>query len=115
MGHTQTKGVQDAPNELGQARALLRHTQFECQLTGHPDKAWVSKPLAAIKLVYAYDTLAPNTTHMHTTCIWQHPEVIDQELAKERDAGWILGPFTISPIYSLHCSGLRAIPQKNGE
>ena len=46
---------------------------------------------------------------------FQHPEIIDQVLAKERVTGRILGPFTTSPIYPLHCSGLGAIPKRNGK
>ena len=51
---------------------------------------------------------------MHTTCL-RHSSTIDQELSKECDAGHILGPFTTSPIYPLHCSGLGTIPKKNGK
>ena len=46
---------------------------------------------------------------------FQHPEVIDQQLAKEVDAGRILGPFTTPPIYPLHCLCLSAIPKKNSK
>ena len=49
MGHTRAKGVQNALNELSGAQTLLRHAQFERELAGHPDKAWVSKLLTTIK------------------------------------------------------------------
>ena len=41
-GHTLANGVQNAPNELSRAQTPLRHTQFEYELVGYPDKAWVS-------------------------------------------------------------------------
>ena len=47
-GHTRAKGVQNTPNELSRAQTPLRHAQFERELAGHPDKAWVSKLLTAI-------------------------------------------------------------------
>ena len=116
-GHTRAKGVQGAPNELSGAHTPLRHAQFERELTGHPDKAWVSKLLTAIKIGVRIGHTGPrHYTHARNlSSAFQHPEVIDQELAKECDAGRILGPFTTSPIYPLQCSGLGAIPKKNGK
>ena len=49
-GHTWAKGLQNAPNELSGAQTPLRHAQFERELAGHPNKAWVSKLLTAIKI-----------------------------------------------------------------
>ena len=116
-GHTRAKGVQGAPNELSQAHTPLRHAQFEHELAGHPDKAWVSKLLTAIKIGVriGHMGLRHYTHARNLSSAFQYPEVIDQELAKECDAGRILGPFTTSPIYPLQCSGLGAIPKKNGK
>ena len=116
-GHTRAKGVQNAPNELSGALTPLQHAQFERKLAGHPDKAWVSKLLTAIKIGVRIGHTGPrHYTHARNLSLaFQHPEVIDQELAKEHDAGRILGPFTTPPIYPLHCSGLGMIPKKNGK
>ena len=116
-GHTRAKGVQGTPNELSRAHIPLRHAQFERELAGHPDKAWVSKLLTAIKIGVRIGHTGPrHYTHARNlSSAFQHPEVIDQELAKEYDAGRILGPFTTSPIYPLQCSGLGAIARKNGK
>ena len=96
--------------------AELEHLS-ERELAGHPDKAWVSKLLTAIKIdVCIGHTGSRHYTHAHIlSSSFQHPEVIDQELAKERDAGHMLGPFTTSPIYPPHCSGLCTVPKKNGK
>ena len=116
-GHTWAKSVQNAPNELSGAQTPLRHVQFERELAGHPDKAWVSKVLTAIKIGVRIGHTDPrHYTHARNlSSAFQHPEVIDQELAKERDVGRILGPFTTTLIYPLHCSGFGAIPKKNGK
>ena len=45
---------------------------------------------------------------------FKQPEVIDAELAKERAAGRVLGPFATPPLPRLHCSGLGAVPKKDG-
>ena len=116
-GHTQANGVQNTPNELSGAQTPLRHAQFERELAGHPDKAWVSKLLTAIKIGVRIGHTGPRH-YTHATCP-QHSSTlrscIDQELANECDRGRILGPFTTPLIYPLHCSGLGTIPKKNGK
>ena len=87
-----------------------------CELAGLPDKALVSKLLTAIKIgVHIGHIGSRHYTHAsNLSSAFQHLEVIDQELANERDVGRILGPFMTSPIYPLHCLGLGAIPKRNG-
>ena len=106
-GHTMANGVQNAPNELSRAQTPLRHTQFERELVGHPDKAWVSRNRTHWPSIF--------THACNLSSAFQHPEVIDQELAKEVDASRILGPLTTPPIYPLHCLCLSAIPKKNSK
>ena len=123
-GHTRAKGVQNTPNELSRAQTPLRHAQlgnptWNLAAMGHTlttrsawkpklchsDKAWVSKLLTAIKIDVRIGHPGPrHYTHARNlSSAFQHPEVIDQELTKECDAGRILGPFTTSLIYPLHC------------
>ena len=42
---------------------------------------------------------------------FQHPHIIDAELAKERAAGRILGPFQLRLLINLHCSGVGVVPK----
>eukprot|EP00731_Ephydatia_muelleri_P025908 Em0018g8a len=44
----------------------------------------------------------------------QHSHIITMELAKEVEAGRVLGPFATPPMTTFRSSGLGAIPKKNG-
>ena len=46
---------------------------------------------------------------------FQHTHIIDEEIAKECDAGRILGPFETPQLESLKCSGVGVVPKKNGK
>ena len=46
---------------------------------------------------------------------FQHTHIIDEEIAKECDAGRILGPFETPPLENLKCSGVGVVPRKNGK
>ncbi len=46
---------------------------------------------------------------------FQNSHIIDKELQQELEAGHILGPFIHKPFPNLHCSGLGAVPKKNGK
>ena len=77
------KGCQSTPNELSWALTPLRHSQFECELAGHPEKAWVSKMLTAIKVEVCIGHTGPDTTHMHATCL-QYSGYINEQLHKNK-------------------------------
>ena len=115
-GRIPARGVPSAPSELPGAHTPLRHAQFEPELSQHPDKAWVSKLLHGlsfgVRLGYTgprQATFARNLPSAH-----EHPEAIETELTKECAAGRILGPYPRPPVPRLHCSGLGAVPKKNG-
>ena len=44
----------------------------------------------------------------------QHPNVIDDSLKKEIEAGCILGPFDNPPLPNYRCSGLGTVPKHDG-
>ncbi len=46
---------------------------------------------------------------------FQHTHIVDTEIAKECEAGRLLGPFTESPLENLKCSGVGVVPKKNGK
>ena len=48
------------------------------------------------------------------TSAFQHPEVIDESLHKERIENCIAGPYTQPPFPNLICSGLGTVPKSNG-
>ena len=50
----------------------------------------------------------------HLPSAFQHPTVIDSNLASECEARCILGPFHSSPLPNLHCSGLGLVPKHDG-
>ena len=50
----------------------------------------------------------------HLSSALQHPNVIDESLKKEAEAGHVLGPFNDPPLPNLWCSGLGAVPKHDG-
>ena len=95
----------------------LRHSQFESELVGHPNRGWVSWLIKSIQdgvhIGYKgvrYSQQAKNLCSSHI-----HPEVIEAELSKELTAGRIAGPYLVSPFHNTRCSGLGAVPKKNGK
>ena len=103
--------------ELQRAHTPLRRSQFVSELAHHPNKAFVSWLLDAIDNGVSLGYAGPRIPHSspYLTSAYTHSAVIDQELAKEREAGRILGPFTTPPIPNLRCSGLGVVPKKNGK
>ena len=94
----------------------LRHSEFETELSLHPDKAWVSWLLNGIANGVSVGFVGPHTPHLSRNLISasQHPLIISSELEKEVAAGRVLGPFEHIPTPSFRSSGLGAIPKKNG-
>ena len=90
--------------------------QFAHKLRNHPDKAWVARLIEGFRHGVRLGYTGP------LCLIWAcslpsaftHPEAIDAELAKVCAAGRICGPFQDPLFPNLHCSGLRAIPKKDG-
>ena len=117
MGHIRGSGARSTPTELPQrAQTTLRHAQFEHELAHHPDKVWISTLIHGltfgVRLGYTGPRLKMHARNLLSAR--KHPEAIDSELAKERAAGRILGPFQSPPMPHLHCSVLGAVPKKDG-
>ena len=117
MGLTQPRVAPSAPIELPPgAQTTLRHAQFERELAHHPDKAWVSSLLQRMKYGFrlGYTGTRTHSQARNLPSAAKHPEVIDAELAKEAAAGRVLGPFATPPLPRQRCSGLGAVPKKDG-
>ena len=117
LGTTLQKGAPRNPTEPQRAHTPLRHFQFERELKTHPDRAWVSWLLHGMKygVKIGYDGPRSLIKAKNLPSAYKHPHIIDAELAKECAAGRILGPLSSSPFPTLHCSGLGAVPKKNGK
>ena len=100
-----------------QAPTPLRRSQFEIELAQHPDKAWISWLLDGIKHGVRIGYFGPRQPLLsrNLTSANLHPHIITEELQKEVSAGRIIRPFATNPLPSLHCSGLGAVPKKNGK
>ena len=103
--------------ELQRAHTPLRHSQFERELALHPDKAFTSQLLTALQ--HGVDIgykgpVGPNDAR-NLPSAFQHPHIIDAELAKECAAGRILGPFDSRPLTNLRCSGVGVVPKKHNK
>ncbi len=105
------------PPEPRPAHTSLRYSQFETELALHPNKAWISWLLDGIdngvRIGYSGSRTSLTARNLRSAYLQSH--AIDKELQREVEAGHILGPFTHKPFPTLHCSGLGAIPKKNGK
>ena len=116
-GRIRGLGGPSAPIELPPgAHTTLRHAQFAHELAHHPHKAWVSSLLNGLRYgVRLGYKGARHPIHARNLLSSQrHPEAIDRELARECGAGRVLGPFPFPPLHNLCCSGLGAVPKKDG-
>ena len=141
-GHTPPRGAPSAPGELRRAHTHRRHAHLECrsvvpltptpldwqpctplrhaqfahELQNHPDNAWVARLLNGLRHGVRLGYTGPRcpTQARNLPSAFTHPEAIDAELAKECAAGRIRGPFQEPPFPNLHCSGLGAVPKKDG-
>ena len=95
----------------------LNAQHFAHELQHHPDQhralALIQGLQVGVRLGYSGPRRHFIATNLPSAR--QRPEVIDQELQKECKAGRILGPFSTLPLPRLHCSGLGAVPKKNGK
>ena len=94
----------------------LRRSQFASELESHHDKAWVSWLLNGITYGVSIGFSGPHTPYVSSNLpsAAQHSHIITMELAKEVEAGRVLGPFATPPMTTFRSSGLGAIPKKNG-
>ena len=93
MGNTWAKGVQSTPNELSRALTPLQQSQFEHKLAGH--HVWVSKMLIVIKIGVRIGHTDPQH-YAHACNLSSSFQIIDKELAKERDASLALSQAGVS-------------------
>ena len=79
-------------------------------------QVWVSALLHGMqhgfRLGYTGPCIPSRTRNLASAA--KHPEAVYSELAKECLAGRVLGPFPTSPLPCLRCSGLGAVPKKDG-
>ena len=94
----------------------LRPLIFARLLSNYPDQAFVSKLIKLLNTGFdiGYNgpegpLIAPN---LHSASL--HPEVIDEALSKEVNENRIAGPYLYPPLPNLRCSGLGAVPKKDG-
>ena len=95
----------------------LKHSQFERELTHHPDEAWVSWLLSSIQqgVRLGYNGPRGQAIARNLPSAYEHTEAIEAELTKECNAGRLLGPFNTPPLPNLKCSGIGAVPKKDGK
>ena len=89
---------------------------FELLLRTHPDQQFadylVTSLFQGFRIGYngpRTQLKAPNLRSAH-----DHPQVIDEALAKEVSANRIAGPYHHSPFPNVHCSGLGIVPKSDG-
>ena len=102
-------------SELQRAHTPLRRSAFEHELANHPDKTLVAWLLDAIDNGVSLGYTGPRAPYIarNLTSALHHSAVIDKELAREVEAGRILGPYSDRPLPNLHCSGLGVVPKHN--
>ena len=114
--HTGAMGNHLIPAEISspRIRTPLRPLILECELAHHPDKAFVQQLISNIVHGCAIGFNGPHFSTTYLSSSLQHPNVINDSLKKETEAGCILGPFDNPPLLNLRCSGLGIAPNHNG-
>jgi len=94
----------------------LRPLEFERELADHPDKAFTKQLLRDIREGFdiGYQGARYPLTTPNLPSAYRHPEVIDAALLKECEEGRMAGPYSTKPFQNLRCSGMGAIPKKDG-
>ena len=116
MEITQRANVLPNPNPLESIITPLQHLNFEEELHSHPDPNWVEEILAGIRNGVQLGYKGPRRKRIasNLTSAFQHPQIINDELAKEITAQRIAGPFDHPPLPNLQCSGIGVVPKKTG-
>ena len=115
--HLETETSRLSQHLRAKVNTPLNYLQFERELASHPDKTWVSWLLKAIKhgTTLGYDGPRGPMKAGNLSSAFQHARIVDEEIAKECDAGRLLGPFETPPLENLKCSGVGVVPKKNGK
>ena len=105
------------PTNSWSTHTPLQHSQFERELTLHPDKAFTLQLLTALQheVDIGYKSPVGPNDASNLPSTFQHPHIIDAELAKEHAAGHILGPFHFCPLRNLWCSDIGVVPKKHNK
>ena len=94
----------------------LQPLNFAQLLSNYPDQAFVSKLIKSLSTGFDIGYKGPEGSliapDLHSASL--HPEVIDEALSKEVNENRIAGPYLYPPHPNLRCSGLGAVPKKDG-
>ena len=89
---------------------------LECELSNHPDRAFVELLLSDIRQGCDIGYTGPQFAHTarNLQSAFAHPSILDDALANECANNRILGPFDSPPLPNLRCSGLGLVPKHDG-
>ena len=104
------------PISLHTITTPLRPFEFERELAQHPNKAFVRQLITDLTHGCNVGYKGPQFSHTHPHLPSAHlmPQVIDESLRRECDAGRLAGPYTDNPLPNLRCSGLGVVPKRGG-
>lgn len=92
----------------------LNYSQFERELRNHPDKSCLLHSIQhMVALGYNSPRCPMEACNLTSAYMYQHPH--DAKLAKECEAGRMLGPYQSRPTKELKCSGVGTVPNRNGK
>ena len=104
------------PIQQHQLVSPLRAETFQAELCLHPEtdfaQAVVKDIVSGVSLGYKGPKHQVRARNLLSAD--EHPEVIDQTLAKEVQLNRIAGPYDLPPLPNLHCSGIGLVPKKSG-
>lgn len=91
-------------------------TNFELQLTSHPDRRKVDYVLTGLRFGFhlGFQQHLCKLKSAMSNCPFanEHPSVIDEYLRKEVSLGRVFGPTHAPPLQNLHVSRFGVIPKK---
>ena len=94
----------------------LRPLEFERELRTHPDKDFVDQLVHNLTLGCNIGYQGPQFpyTARNLQSAWISPEVVDNTIHSEKQAGRLEGPFPTPPLPNFRASGIGLVPKKDG-
>ena len=96
----------------------LSVSRFESLLRNHPDSSLASYVINGLRCGFDIGFTGNRITNQHSSNLssaFQHSAFVSAQLTASCNAGYTAGPFDSPPFPFMYCSGIGAVPKKNGK
>ncbi|XP_065180188.1 uncharacterized protein LOC135810623 [Sycon ciliatum] len=96
----------------------LSVSRFESLLRNHPDSSLASYVINGLRCGFDIGFTVNRITNQHSSNLssaFQHSAFVSAQLAASCNVSHTAGPFDSPPFPFMYCSGIGAVPKKNGK